>query len=59
MHLKKKVKSLRLQSMSSRPQPQPPVNIETLVDATIHFNDPEAAKNPTAIPELDQDVKVS
>jgi hypothetical protein len=59
MHLKKKVRSLRLQAMSSRPQPQPRVNIETLVDATIQLNDPEVAKNPIAIHELDQDAKVS
>ena len=58
MHLKKKVRSLRLQAMSSRPQPQPPVDLETLADASIHLNDLEAAKNPTAIPELDQDAKV-
>ena len=59
MHLKKKVKSLRLQSMSSRPQPQPPVNLETLADAAIHFNDPKATKIPTAFPELHQDAKGS
>jgi hypothetical protein len=59
MHLKKKVRSLRFQAMSSRPQPQPPIDLETLADATIHLNDPEATNNPTTIPELDQDAKVS
>jgi hypothetical protein len=44
MHLKKKVRLLRLQAMSSRPQPQAPVDLETLANAAIHLNDPEAAK---------------
>jgi hypothetical protein len=59
MHLKKKVRSLRLQARSSRPQPQTPANLETLADATIHLNDPEAANNPTTIPEIDQDAEAS
>jgi hypothetical protein len=56
MHLKKKVRLLRLQAMSSKPQPQPP---ETLENATIHLNDPEATKNSTATPEPAQDPEAS
>jgi hypothetical protein len=59
MHLKKKVRSLRLQDRSSIPQPQTPANIETLADAAIHLNDPEVANNPTAILEIDQDAEAS
>ena len=57
MHLKKKFGSLRLQARSSRPQPQTPTNIETLANAAIHMNDPEATNNPTTIPEIDQDAE--
>ena len=59
MHLKKNVSSLRLPARSSRPQPQTPANIETLVDATIHLNDPEVANNPTTILEIDHDAEAS
>jgi hypothetical protein len=59
MHLKKKVRSLRLQAMPSRPQPQAPVDLETLANAAIHLNDPETANNPTAIPEPAQDAEAS
>ena len=59
MHLKKKVNSLRLQAMPSRPQPQAPVDLETLENAAIHLNDPETDNNPTAIPEPAQDAEAS
>ena len=59
MHLKKKVRSLKLQARSLRPQPQTPDNIETLAEAAIHVNDPEAANNPTTIPKIDQDAEAS
>jgi hypothetical protein len=42
--------------MSSKPHPQPPIDIETLVDATIHSNDPEVVNNHTDILELDQEL---
>jgi hypothetical protein len=45
--------------MSSKPHPKPPIDSETLAYVAIHLNDPEVANNPTDIPELDQDAKVS
>jgi hypothetical protein len=57
MHLKKKVRSLRLQSINSRPDPQAPIDFETLANVAIHLNDPETANNPTAILEPTQDVE--
>ena len=59
MHLKKKVRSLRLQARSSRPQPQTLANLETLAKVAIHLNDPEATNNPTTIPELEQGAEAS
>jgi hypothetical protein len=59
MHLKKKVRSLRLQDMPSRPQPQAPIDLETLANGTIHLNDPETTNNPTSIPEPAQDAEAS
>jgi methyl coenzyme M reductase subunit C len=59
MHLKKKVRLLKLQSMPSRPQPQTPVDIETLANVAIHLNDPEAANNSTDILEPAQDAEAS
>jgi hypothetical protein len=59
MHLKKKVRSLRLRTMSSRPLSQPHATLETLAEVAIHYNDPEAANNPTAIPELEQGAEAS
>jgi len=59
MHLKKKVRLLMLQAMPSRPQPQVPVDLETLANASIHLNDPEATNNSTAILELAQDAEAS
>jgi hypothetical protein len=49
VHLKKKVRSLRLQAMPSRPQPQAPANLETLANVAIHLNNTETTNNPTAI----------
>ena len=59
MHLKKKVRLLKLQAMPSRPQPQTPVDLETLANTTIHLNDPKVAKNSIAIPEPTQDAEAS
>jgi hypothetical protein len=59
MHLKKNVRSLRLQAIPSRPQPQAPVDLETLANVAIHLNDPETTNNPTVIPEPAQDVEAS
>jgi hypothetical protein len=59
MHLKKKVRSLRLKAIPSRPQPQALVDLETLANAAIHLNDPEKGNNPTAIPKPAQDVEAS
>jgi hypothetical protein len=59
MHLKKKVRLLKLQAMPSRPQPQAPVDLETLANASIHLNDPEATNNSTTIPEPAQDAEAS
>ena len=59
MHLKKKVRSLRLQAMPSIPQPQAPVDLETLANEDIHLNDLEIVNNPTAIPEPSQDAEAS
>jgi hypothetical protein len=58
-HLKKKVRLLRLQAMPLRPQPQAHVDLETLENAAIHLNDPEATNNSTTIPELAQYAKAS
>jgi hypothetical protein len=57
MHLKKEVRLLRLQAMPSIPQPQAPVDLETLANAAIHLNDLEIANNPTAIPEPARDTE--
>jgi hypothetical protein len=59
MHLKKKVRSLRLQAIPSRPYPQSPIDLETLANATIHLNDPETANNPTTILEPAQYAEAS
>jgi hypothetical protein len=44
--------------MSSKPHPQPLIDIENLADETIHSNDPEVVNNHTDILELNQDAKV-
>jgi hypothetical protein len=59
MNLKKKVRSLRLQAMPSRPQSQTLVDLETLANAAIHLNYPETSNNPTTIPEHAQDAEAS
>jgi len=59
MHLNKKIRLLKLQGMPSRPQPQAPIDIETLANAFIHLNDPEEINNSTSIQELAQDVEAS
>jgi hypothetical protein len=52
--LKKKVKDLRSQDMSSKLQSQTHATLETLVEVAIQCNEPEATNNPTVIPEVEQ-----
>jgi hypothetical protein len=44
--LKKKVRALRKQTMSSKHQAQTHATLETLAEVVVQCNEPEAANNP-------------
>jgi hypothetical protein len=52
--LKKKLKTLRKQAMSSKHQAQTHVTLETLAEVAVQCNEPEAANNRTV---FEQDVE--
>jgi hypothetical protein len=55
--LKKKVRALRSQDMSSKHKSQTHATLEILAEVDVHCNEPQAAKNPTVIPEVEQCVE--
>jgi hypothetical protein len=52
--LKKKVRALRLQAMSSKHQSQTHATLETLAKVAVQYNETEPANNPTVFPEVEQ-----
>jgi hypothetical protein len=52
--LKKKVRALRLQAMTSKHQSQSHATLETLAEVAVQCNESEAAQNPTVFPEVEQ-----
>jgi hypothetical protein len=52
--LKKKVRDLRKQAMSSKHQDHTHASLETLIEVAVQCNEPEAASNPT---NFEQDVE--
>jgi hypothetical protein len=57
--LKKKVRDLRSQDMFSKHQSQTHVTLETLAEVAVQYNEPQAANNPTVIPEVEQGAEAS
>jgi hypothetical protein len=57
--LKKKVRYLRSQAMSSKHQSQTHATLETLAEVAVQYNEPQAANNPTVIPEVEQGAEAS
>ena len=57
--LKKKVRDLRSQAMSSKHQSQTHATLETLAEVAVQCNEPNAANNPTVFPEVEQGAEAS